>query len=94
LGALTDAPYAFGSSFAREVEYPPEHWEKLAEQSESGERGVVFVLIDGTRWLGMAGGYLGTEGDGERAEGDGERTEMDEEGVEGDSEVTDKWNSR
>jgi len=43
LAALSDAPYAFGSSFAREVEYPPERWDALAEQSESGERGVVFA---------------------------------------------------
>jgi len=61
LGALSDAPYAFGSSFAQEAAYPPEHWDALAEQSESGEHGVVFVAIDGTRWLGMAGGYLGEE---------------------------------
>ena len=43
LAVLSDAPYAFGSSFAREVEYPPERWDALAEQSESGERGVVFA---------------------------------------------------
>jgi GNAT superfamily N-acetyltransferase len=72
LDALSDAPYAFGSSFTRELEYPLEHWEKLAEQSESGERGVVFVAIDGTRWLGMAGGYFGVGEEGERTEGDGE----------------------
>jgi GNAT superfamily N-acetyltransferase len=80
LGALADAPYAFGSSFAREVEYPLEHWDALAEQSESGERGVVFVAIGGTRWLGMAGGYLGVEGDGERTEGDGEVNDKERKG--------------
>jgi ribosomal protein S18 acetylase RimI-like enzyme len=58
LTALSDAPSSFGSSFAREVEYPPERWEALADQSDSGERVVVFVAVDGTRWLGMAGGYL------------------------------------
>jgi GNAT superfamily N-acetyltransferase len=58
LAALSDAPDAFGSSFAREVEYPPKRWEALAAQSASGERLVVFVAVDGARWLGMAGGHL------------------------------------
>lgn len=58
LAALSDAPSSFGSSFAREVEYPPERWDALADQSDSGERIVVFVAVSATRWLGMAGGYL------------------------------------
>jgi GNAT superfamily N-acetyltransferase len=54
LAALSDAP----SSFEREAEYPQERWDALAEQSDSGEEIVVFVAVDGTRWLGMAGGHL------------------------------------
>jgi GNAT superfamily N-acetyltransferase len=61
LGALSDAPYAFGSSFAQEARYSAEHWDKLTEQSESGERGAVFVAADGARWLGMVGGHLREE---------------------------------
>jgi ribosomal protein S18 acetylase RimI-like enzyme len=58
LAALSDAPSSFGSSFAREAEYPQERWDALADQSDSGEGIVVFVALDGTRWLGMAGGHL------------------------------------
>jgi GNAT superfamily N-acetyltransferase len=61
LGALSDAPYAFGSALECEVKYPIEHWENLAEQSDAGERSVVFIAVDGTRWLGMAGGILREE---------------------------------
>lgn len=61
LGALSDAPYAFGSSFEQEARYPAEHWDGLTEQSESGELGVVFVVANGARWLGMVGGHLGEE---------------------------------
>jgi GNAT superfamily N-acetyltransferase len=61
LAALSDAPSSFGSSFAREVDYPLEHWDALADQSESGERLVVFVAVDGACRLGMAGGHLRDE---------------------------------
>lgn len=58
LAALSDAPSSFGSSFAREAQYPQERWDALADQCDSGEGIVVFVAVDGTRWLGMAGGQL------------------------------------
>jgi GNAT superfamily N-acetyltransferase len=60
LRALADAPYAFGSSFVEESEYPPERWDVLAAQSASAETAVVIVAIgDQAAWLGMAGCYVG-----------------------------------
>ncbi len=38
-----------------------EHWNALTEQSESAADGVVFVALDGSSWLGMAGGYASRE---------------------------------
>jgi GNAT superfamily N-acetyltransferase len=61
LRALTDAPSAFGSSLAEEIAYPVQHWNALAEQSESAAEGVVFVAVAGSSWLGMAGGYVSRE---------------------------------
>jgi ribosomal protein S18 acetylase RimI-like enzyme len=61
LRALRDAPSAFGSSFGEENLFPQEQWSTLAEQSEAADYGVVFVAIDGSSWLGMAGGYTGQE---------------------------------
>lgn len=58
LRALQDAPYAFASSYERELEDPAERWGEVAKQSEVGEDGVVFVAVAGQEWLGMAGGYL------------------------------------
>ncbi|HEY7934862.1 MAG TPA: GNAT family N-acetyltransferase [Solirubrobacteraceae bacterium] len=61
LRALQDAPYAFGSWFAREVDYAPEIWDDRAAQSDAGTVGVVYLAIEGGQCLGMAGGYFAGE---------------------------------
>jgi GNAT superfamily N-acetyltransferase len=56
LRALEDAPDAFGSTLDLEREYPAEHWLQLARSSEVPDTEVVYVAVDGDRWLGMAAG--------------------------------------
>ena len=58
LRALREAPYAFSSSAAQEESDPLTAWEDLARRSERARTDVVFVAVDGERWVGMAGGYL------------------------------------
>jgi ribosomal protein S18 acetylase RimI-like enzyme len=59
LRALADAPWAFGSSYAREVAYPPERWQRFADHHES----VIYVAVEGGTAYGMAGGYVPEGGD-------------------------------
>jgi GNAT superfamily N-acetyltransferase len=58
LRALVDAPYAFSSSSERESDLGKEFWNERVTESELGEDGVVFVAVDNSRGLGMAGGSL------------------------------------
>jgi GNAT superfamily N-acetyltransferase len=64
LRALADAPYAFSSSWGREVELGPEFWEERAAESELAEDGVVFVATEDDRSVGMAGGFFVDERSG------------------------------
>jgi ribosomal protein S18 acetylase RimI-like enzyme len=48
LRALSADPGAFGSSAAEESAYSEKRWREMA-------RGQVFVAIDDSRWVGMAG---------------------------------------
>jgi GNAT superfamily N-acetyltransferase len=57
LDALRDAPHAFASSLQRERTHPDAHWSELAEQSDAGLSGVVFVAVSGDRWVGMAAAF-------------------------------------
>ena len=61
LRALVDAPYAFSSSSQRESDLGREFWNGRVTESELGEDGVVFVAVDDSRGLGMAGGFLVAE---------------------------------
>jgi RimJ/RimL family protein N-acetyltransferase len=61
LSALSDAPYAFGSSFEREAKYPPEHWDALAEQSAHGEQAAIFIAVERMQWMGMTGCHIRDE---------------------------------
>ena len=58
LRALADAPYAFSSSLEREADLAPEFWEERVTESELGQDGVVFVVVDDARSVGMAGGFF------------------------------------
>lgn len=61
LRALADAPYAFSSSLAREVDLGPGFWEARVAESELGQDGVVFVAVDDDQSVGMAGGFFDDE---------------------------------
>jgi GNAT superfamily N-acetyltransferase len=53
LRALGDAPFAFGSTLAREQERPAAEWrERLGRRD-----GAMFACVDGDAWLGIAGAY-------------------------------------
>jgi ribosomal protein S18 acetylase RimI-like enzyme len=57
LRALQDAPYAFGSTYARESEFDDAEWLKRVERW-NGERGAGFLAIDGAAACGIAGSLL------------------------------------
>jgi ribosomal protein S18 acetylase RimI-like enzyme len=59
LRAMQDAPWAFGSTYARQLARGPEWWEARARQDGD----VLYVAADGDALAGMAGGfYPGEEG--------------------------------
>jgi GNAT superfamily N-acetyltransferase len=55
LRALDDAPFAFSSSRARELDRPEDFWQRLARASEEALSQVTFVAVEDDRWVGMAG---------------------------------------
>ena len=57
LAALAEAPFAFGSTYAEEVQFPDEHWMMRAERGSRGDDSVTFFAVVGDRILGLAGGY-------------------------------------
>jgi GNAT superfamily N-acetyltransferase len=60
LVTMTDAPYAFASSYKHELERPAEFWEHLTRETEEGGSGATFVAVDGDRWIGLAGVFVDT----------------------------------
>ena len=66
LRALQHAPYAFGSTYAREVQFDHAEWAKRVERW-NGERGVGFLAMDGAIACGIAGSLL-DEKDATRAQ--------------------------
>jgi len=66
LRALQEAPYAFGSTYAREVQFDHAEWLKRVERW-NGERGVGFLTMDGAAACGIAGSLL-DENDPTRAQ--------------------------
>ena len=57
LRALQEAPYAFGSTYAREVQFDHAEWARRVERW-NGERGVGFLAMDGATACGIAGSLL------------------------------------
>ena len=66
LRALQEAPYAFGSTYAREVQFDRAEWARRVERW-NGERGVGFLAMDGAIACGIAGSLL-DENDPTRAQ--------------------------
>jgi len=58
LRALADAPWAFGSTLAREEAFTEAVWEERAARGAAGEDRVTYVAEDGERWIGMATGIV------------------------------------
>jgi ribosomal protein S18 acetylase RimI-like enzyme len=57
LRALQDAPYAFGSTYARESQFAESEWLARVERW-NGERGAGFLAMDGGSPCGIAGALL------------------------------------
>jgi hypothetical protein len=53
LRAMNDAPWAFGSTYARELTHGPDWWEARVRQDGD----VLCVVADGDALAGMAGGF-------------------------------------
>ena len=58
LRALADAPWAFGSTLAREEAFAEAVWQERAARGAAGEHGVTYVAEEGGRWIGMATGIV------------------------------------
>jgi ribosomal protein S18 acetylase RimI-like enzyme len=58
LRALADSPWAFGSSYERELGHGSDWWEARARQDGD----VVYVATDGDALVGMAGGFFPEQG--------------------------------
>jgi ribosomal protein S18 acetylase RimI-like enzyme len=57
LRALQDAPHAFGSTYARESQFPDSEWLTRVERM-NGERGAGFLAMDGETPCGIVGSFL------------------------------------
>lgn len=57
LGALQEAPYAFGSTYAKESQFPDSEWLARVERM-NGERGAGFLAMDGDTACGIVGSFL------------------------------------
>ena len=57
LRALEDTPHAFGSTYAKESQFPDSEWLARAERM-NGTTGVGFLAMDGETACGIAGSFL------------------------------------
>ena len=57
LRALQDAPFAFGSTYAKELQFDDAEWLRRAERM-NGDRGVGFLAMDGETACGIVGAFL------------------------------------
>jgi len=60
LRALEEAPYAFGSTYAREIQLADSDWVKRVERW-NGESGAGFLAMDENTACGIAGSFLDQE---------------------------------
>ena len=58
LRALADAPWAFGSTLAKEEAFTEAVWQERAARGATGEDGVTYVAEEGDRWVGMVTGLV------------------------------------
>lgn len=58
LRALADAPDAFGSSFAREEQFPDGEWIRRAERGARGGDARTFLAVDGDGFCGLIAVFL------------------------------------
>jgi GNAT superfamily N-acetyltransferase len=58
LRALSEAPYAFATSFDAAAARSAQHWEDFALKSEAAETQVTFVVVGEEAWLAMASVFL------------------------------------
>lgn len=66
LRALQDAPYAFGSTYAKESQFADSEWLARIERM-NGKRGIGYLAMDGETACGIAGSFL-DENDSTRAQ--------------------------
>ena len=66
LRALAESPSAFGSTYAREVQFDEDEWARRAVRW-NGAFGIGFLAIDNGAGCGIAGGLL-DQADGDRAD--------------------------
>lgn len=57
LRALQEAPYAFGSTYAKEAEFDDAEWLRRLERM-NGDKGVGFLAMDGDVGCGIVGAFL------------------------------------
>ena len=63
LAALSDAPYAFGSTYEREIAFSQEKWEERAKSGSEGKESICIIALNGDRGVGIAGGITHPEED-------------------------------
>jgi GNAT superfamily N-acetyltransferase len=57
LRALAEAPLAYGSTLAREQDYPDDLWRERALDASAGCDGATFIAERDGQWLGLATGF-------------------------------------
>ena len=58
LRAIADSPFAFSSSYRRELDRPEDFWHQLARGSEQALSQVTFVAVEDEQWIAMAGVFV------------------------------------
>ena len=65
LAALAEAPYAFGSTYARESEHDDEVWQQRTSRAAQSDEIALFVAVtDDGEWVACAGGLIDEDAPG------------------------------